>query len=261
MTRTLWLAGLTAALCTLTGCGSADYLLPAGSQPGSAQVAADQQAVDQRYSAVQFNLERAITTEESALVKDPGWADGYSRLAQLFWDANEPAAALAEAHRACDLAPHSVVDWNNLGQMAFSMHRWATAESAYKASLEQNPAGWQADVGLGQLDLARHHPTAAQSEAQAALASGGPQGPIYALYGQIEQNSGNWNAAASYYRNAIAANPQWWQGYYDMGVVDVHWGEISEAESNIRQALRDSPQSSAPWMLLQSLPQTISAQP
>ncbi|PSR37475.1 MAG: hypothetical protein C7B44_03600 [Sulfobacillus thermosulfidooxidans] len=256
-----WAMAAAALLMILSGCGSNNYLVPPGAHANNGQIAADQQAVEERYQALQFNLQRAVATEESALVKDPTWAAGYSRLGQLFWDADQPHAALKEAQRACALAPKSQTFWNNLGEMAVSMQQWSLARHAYHHTLHLDPANWQAMVGLGQIAVALHQWNNARVLADKALAVAGPQGPIYVLFGEVAQNANDWTTAATYYRNAIAANPAWWEGYYDMAIVDVHWGEIAQAESNIRQALHDNPDSAAPWILLQSLPQTSSTRP
>ncbi len=253
----LWL-GTLLILPLLSACGSEAYLVPAGAHPHNSRVLQDQQAVEIRYRTIQFNVQRAISTQESALVADPRWADGYSRLSDLFWDENQPKAALAEAAKACQLDPGNVVYWDNLGSMAVKLSDWSEAASAYGHALKRNAAQWQAYVGLGLTALGQKNVTLARRDAQSALAVGGAQGPTYALYGQVSQYLGNWTDAATYYRNAVAANPDWWQGYYDMAAVEVHWGEISQAESNIRRALRDSPESPQPWMLLQSLPQVSS---
>jgi tetratricopeptide (TPR) repeat protein len=256
----VWIgSGLCSAvlLSFLSGCGSEAYLVPPGPKPHNVGVLEDQQVVEMRYRTIQFNIQRAISTEESALVADPHWAEGYNRLADLFWEENQPAAALAEMTKACQLDPHNLTYWDNLGAMAVRQHEWHQAASAYGQSLARNPAQWQAEVGLGLTALGQHNVVKAQSYAQQALAAGGPQGPVYALFGQVSQGLGNWTSAATYYRNTIAANPDWWQGYYDMALVEVHWGEIPQAESNIRQALHDSPENPQPWLLLQSLPQTM----
>ncbi|SMC06551.1 Tfp pilus assembly protein PilF [Sulfobacillus thermosulfidooxidans DSM 9293] len=240
----------------LSACGSDAYLVPPQARNAPKEILMDQQAVEQRMQSIQFNLTRAITTEESAVVQDPTYAEGYSRLAQLFWQDHEPQAALIEAQKACQLQPSNVTYWNNLGQLALSTHHLRTASTAFHEALSHDPTNWTAYVGLGQAAIAQHQPNLAQVDATKALEFGGPQGPVFDLDGQVNQLKGNWNNAATFYRDAIAANPNWWQGYYDLAVVEVHWGEVSLAEQNLRQALSDNPGSSSAWLLLQSLPQT-----
>lgn len=242
-------------VAALSACGSNAYLIPPSAQNAPPQILGDQQAVERRFQSIQFNLSRAITTEERVVTQDPTYAQGYSRLAQLFWDSHQPEAALSEAQRACQLQPGNTTYWNNLGQLSLSTHHLTQAEMAFHQALKHNGASWQAYVGLGQVALDRHDVKNAQVDARQALAFGGPEGPVFDLDGHINQMLGNWKNAASFYRNAIASNPSWWQGYYDLAVVEVHWGETASAEANLRQALTDNPESSQAWLLLQSLPQ------
>ncbi|MCL4493866.1 MAG: hypothetical protein M1294_03530 [Firmicutes bacterium] len=256
MTKNMLFGVIAILLPWLAACGSTAYLVPAQGRQAPQGVVQGQQAVEQRVKSIDFNLTRAIATEESVLAHDPTYALGYSKLAQLFWDNHEPGAAIEEAQKACRLQPGNVIFWTNLGQLCLVTHHLNQANEAFTEALSHDAGNWAAYVGLGQVALALHNAAQAKVDGAEALKFGGPQGPIFVLDGQLNQQENNWRNAATFYHDAISANPNWWQGYYDLAVVEIHWGEISAAIRDLHQALTDNPGSSAVWLLLQSLPRT-----
>lgn len=245
-----WVAGVTVLGYLLSGCGSANYLVPPG---GSASARGFQQAAQVRWSTVQFNLERMAYDEEQAIVKDPGWAVPHARLAQVFLALNEPQQAIAEAETAARLAPQSETDQNNLGQMALALKQWTLARQAFDKALSLNPADWVGDAGLALWDIHYRRWTSAAALLRKAIVAGGPQGLTYDAWGRLFQDQGNFSEAAGYYQDAVNTNPGWWQGYYDLAQVDLKLGERASVLSNLQEALSLSPQSGPAWELYQSL--------
>ncbi len=242
----------------LTGCGSQQYLLPprSGGNPTSR---AYQQAVEQRYLALQANLRRAIASEEMAIAHDPRWAPGYARLANLFVAAGAPIAALKVARRAARLAPLNPQYQTNLGSLAAHLGDHLVAVSAYRRALAVNPADWRALDGLAALEVGAHQYALAQRWLKRSLMAGGPQALTWELSGELQQAEGNATLAIRFYRQAMVADPAWWKPHYDLAVMALRQGKVVAASDQLRSALNRNPTSAQAWLLLQRLPGRVSA--
>lgn len=255
MTKQVWLI-LVILAGVLTGCGNAAFRVPPSAINPSHPVATQyQQAVERRINASQAALERAVSNEESVIVRDPTGAFGYMRLAGLFWRLHQPSAAIQEARRATQLQPTGQ-NFVTFGQLAWSVGQYRVARGAFTEALTLNKAAWWADVGLAQIAMVDNQDSRAHTDLMQAVAIAGPQGPIMNAMGQLRMKQSHWERAATDFAQAIRMNSSWWRPYYEMAKVDLHWGRVGSAQSNLRIALNLNPISSKPWLLLQSLPTT-----
>lgn len=245
------LAGLLAL--TLTGCASASYLVPKG---GTSSARGFQQAAEQRWQSVQFNLDRMAYDDEQAILKDPSWPVPYAQLSQVFWALGQPQAALSEAKAALRLDPKNATYADNLGQLALHQRNWAQAAKAFQTARVLKPLDWVAATGQALIAMHNNKWSTAAALLHHALLWGGPQGPIYDAWGRFYLMTHQDSVAIAYFSDAASVNPSWWRPYYDWARAEIQLGQRSKAEANLQKALTDAPGKAQAWTLYQSLVKT-----
>jgi tetratricopeptide (TPR) repeat protein len=248
-------AGTGAVLLALTGCAPANNLLPAANQHLPRGMAAYQQSVEINQRNISAELNQAIRTEETVVATDPGYANGYIRLAGLFLKAGQPSAALAALKRACQVKPGDAAHWVVLGQAQAAYGTPQNAVNAYRRALSINPGQWIAWDGLGFVAVTQGHLSQASQDAQRAFQAGGPQGPTYDLMGRILLEKNDPTDALTLFREAEQVESTWWQPYYDQARAELALGDQSAAGRALARSLQLDPMRGQAWQLKSQLGQ------
>lgn len=243
-------SGLLGAMgLMLTGCAHTNYLLPQANQNLPRGMARYQQSIETQTRALNATLNQAIRTEESVLAHDPGYANGYMRLGDLFLRAGQTQSVLWALTQACHAAPHNATDWVTLGQAEALYGTMAGARLAYHRAIKANPGEWVAFDGLAYLAISRKNLQKAWNDAKTALRLGGGQGPTYDVMGRVLWAKGDPTDALTYYRQAQKVEPSWWQSYYDAGRAELALGDQRLAQKEFARALKVDPSSGPVWQV------------
>lgn len=90
-------------------------------------------------AAEKKNLELAIELLDRVVVLQPGWASAWYTRATVFYQLEDPVAALADLQRALKLEPRHYAAWAGLGQIFMASEDNARALEAFRRALKINP--------------------------------------------------------------------------------------------------------------------------
>lgn len=230
------LAWLLPVLILLAGCGR---VAPAGQVSERAQgfYAAGQA----RWARARFDLTRAASDQEQAILREPKVSAPYARLAQVMDALGHPGTALALMQQALQLNPTSATYENDVGLLAVESRRWQVAAAAYGRARRQHPADWLALDGLALVAIHRHAWTSAGADLEAAQSLGGPQGETYDVWGRLLLAEAQPRAALSFFQDAHRVSPEWWQADYDVARAELALHQRAAAVRAAEAALRANP--------------------
>ncbi|MDR7037437.1 MULTISPECIES: tetratricopeptide repeat protein [Methylobacterium] len=81
----------------------------------------------------------AVELMDRVLTLEPGWSEGWSRRASVFWHLSDKAAAIADLQRALVLEPRHFEAWATLGRLYLSMDDKARALGAFRRAAALYP--------------------------------------------------------------------------------------------------------------------------
>lgn len=81
----------------------------------------------------------SIEILDRALALQPGWAEAWYRRAIVFYQLDDPVAAMADLHRALKIEPRHFEAWTGLGHIYLASDDKARALEAYRRALKINP--------------------------------------------------------------------------------------------------------------------------
>lgn len=237
----------------LSGCASANNLVPSAGHPLSFNSARYQQAVEERHHVIVTNINQAIRSEEVVLSGNPRYVPGYIRLAGLFFESGDVQSGLQALQTACSLNPHNAQDWVILGQAEERYALAGPAQKAFGRAVALNPALWTAWDGQGFLAVSSHQDHKAWQDAERATLVGGEQGPTLDLMGQVLLGEGDAQDALTYFTDAEEVEPSWWQSYYNAAQAQLALGDRQDAIKSLNQATALNPGQGLAWQLKQRL--------
>lgn len=249
------LAVLGGLLLAVSGCASTNYLVPVANRHLPRNMSGYQESIETQSRTLTSTLNQTIKTEETVLANDPGYVNGYIRMAGLFIRAGQTQAAIQTLTRACHLEPQNAAHWLVLGQAEAIYGTSQAASAAYHQALKVNPAQWAAWDGLGFLAISHGALGEAWKDSQAALQTGGPEGPTDDLMGRVLAAQGDPSGALSYYVQAQQVEPNWWQSYYDAARANLVLGNQRTAMKDFSRALQLDPTSGPVWQWKMALSQ------
>ncbi|GEP05922.1 tetratricopeptide repeat protein [Methylobacterium oxalidis] len=85
------------------------------------------------------DLPLAVELMDRVLSLEPGWSEGWSRRASLFWHLSDKAAAIADLQRALVLEPRHFEAWAALGRIYQSMDDKVRALRAFRRAAALYP--------------------------------------------------------------------------------------------------------------------------
>ncbi len=176
----------------------------------------------ERYEQQQ-SLERAISSFNQALERDPGYALAHAGLGEAYWrlyrlTRRDEYVALARQHcqRALEIDDTVARAWVTLGVLETGSGQAEAGIAAFGKALERDPRNADAYRELG---LAYEH-------------------------------AGRLDEAEATYRQAIELRPDSWAGYSYLGYLLYTRGRAQEAEAAYYQALRIAPDNARVWSSL-----------
>ncbi|MEA1832745.1 tetratricopeptide repeat protein [Methylobacterium durans] len=81
----------------------------------------------------------AVELMDRVLTLEPGWSEGWSRRASVFWHLSDKAAAIADLQRALVLEPRHYEAWATLGRVYLSLDDKVRALSAFRRAAALYP--------------------------------------------------------------------------------------------------------------------------
>jgi len=116
------ISGLIERRWARSGSDTADLLLSRASQ-----------------AAEKKNLDLAVELLDRVLTLQPGWASAWYTRATIFYELEDPIAAMADLNRALKLEPRHYAAWAGLGQIFMAADDKARALEAFRRALKINP--------------------------------------------------------------------------------------------------------------------------
>lgn len=116
------IAGLIERRWSRSGSDTADLLLNRASQ-----------AVEKK------ELDLAVELLDRVVTLQPGWASAWYTRATVFYQLEDPVAAMADLNRALKLEPRHYAAWAGLGQIFMAGDDKARALEAFRRALKINP--------------------------------------------------------------------------------------------------------------------------
>jgi len=141
----------------------------------------------------------SLTPEDAALLADLG---------SVLWLDDRKADALACFIASIERDPSRVQAWLTVAGLCNEIGEIATAEHAYRAALDLDPASAEAATGLGLICLESRRYDEAVALLRAALERGVATPGIYACYGQTLYLIGEFAAARAAFERAAEALPE-----------------------------------------------------
>jgi len=167
----------------------------------------------QRYEQLE-SLDRAISSFQAALQRDPGYALAYAGLGEAYWRkfelSHDPAVAEL-AQKSCERAVE-------LNDMLAPVH-----------------------VTLGVIHRERGHHQEALSALQRALLLDPSSAEAYQELGRLYVAMGEVDQAETAYRKAIDLRPSYWSGHNHLGSFYWRQGRYQDAEHEFRKVIELTP--------------------
>jgi tetratricopeptide (TPR) repeat protein len=116
------ISGLIERRWARSGSDTADLLLSRASQ-----------------AAEKKNLDLAVELLDRVVTLQPGWASAWYTRATIFYQLDDPIAAMADLNRALKLEPRHYAAWAGLGQIFMAADDKDRALQAFRRALKINP--------------------------------------------------------------------------------------------------------------------------
>jgi len=85
------------------------------------------------------NYPLAVELIDRVLAIQPNWAEAWYKRATVFYQLDDPVAAMADLHRALKIEPRHFYAWTGLGHIFMASDDKARALEAYRRVLKLNP--------------------------------------------------------------------------------------------------------------------------
>ncbi|HEY2673019.1 MAG TPA: tetratricopeptide repeat protein [Rugosimonospora sp.] len=175
---------------------------------------------------------------------DPNSARIACLLARCHHLAQNWPAMLAEAERACALAPND--EWSHrLRSVALrGLARPAEAVAAARESVRLKPQLWQPYVALAEALLARQDTpsrSAARDAARQAFALAPNNDEVRVLAGRVDTALGDLRAARAHYEQVLAVSPEHVVARNNLAVLDLQRSRATAAAGRIQAVVAASP--------------------
>ena len=160
------------------------------------------------------NIDKAITSLESAVAKDNASANAWAGLARAYWrkqtvtrDDSWRARALDAATQAVALDPYLANAHVSLGLATTAGGDMAAARQSFDRALTLDPSNASAHRGLGVIEKAANRILEARAHYTQALASDPTDWELMWLQGELDYQSARYNEAVEWYTRAADVAP------------------------------------------------------
>lgn len=160
------------------------------------------------------NIERAVSSFQSALRKDPNYAQAYSGLAGAYrWKAIQTGdkqwseLAIQDAERAAHIEPQLTATHAKLGEIYGVFGREHEAIQEFQRAMQLSPGN----------------------------------GEVYRDLARVLENLGRYTEAEAMYQDSIEKRPRDWYGHLLLALFFQRQNRYSEAETQFRQAIELTP--------------------
>ncbi len=160
------------------------------------------------------NIDKAISSLESAVAKDNASANAWAGLARAYWrkqtvtrDDSWRARALDAATQAVALDPYLANTHVSLGLATTAGGDMAAARQSFERALTLDPSNAGAHRGLGVIEKAANRILEARAHYTQALASDPTDWELMWLQGELDYQSARYNEAVEWYTRAADAAP------------------------------------------------------
>ncbi len=205
----------------------------------------------QRYEQPE-SLDRAISSFQAALQRDPGYALAYAGLGEAYWRKfeleHDPAAAeLAQksCQRAVELNDMLAPVHVTLGVIHREMGRHQEALSALQRALALDPASAEAYQELGRLYVAEGEADQAEATYRKAIELRPSYWSGHNHLGSFYWRQGRYQEAEREFRKVIELTPDNTLGYSNLGVMYFLLGRYDEAVALLRRSVEIKPNAPA----------------
>lgn len=182
----------------------------------------------------------ALAAWRDRVGQDPEDLVAHERLAEAMAESRDHPGA-AEQYRFL-LRRIPLRSWHTgLGEALLNQGRFAEAERAYRAALDQDERFAAALVGLGVARAAQSDPAGAESAFREALRIQPQMAEANNSLGRLLQSQGKWDQAARAYRRAIETRPEFAVARFNLAGVLARQQREPEAIDQLRQAVKDDP--------------------
>ncbi len=187
------------------------------------------------------NLRQAEAIYRQILTVEPNNAQALHLLGVTALQMGQPAAAVEQIQRACQIDPYNATFHGNLGSAYGTLGRYDLAVESLRAALRCDPNFADAHNNLGAaLSKLGKHEEAATSIRRAIKLRPNQVSSLVNL-GNVLQEQGKLEDAVNSYRQALRLEPDHVDARYNLGLAVSKRGDYALAEENYRHALRVNP--------------------
>jgi tetratricopeptide (TPR) repeat protein len=176
--------------------------------------------------------------------RDPNSAQMACLLARCHHLAKDWPAMLAEAERACALAPNDDLSHRLRSVALRILDRPVEAVAAAREAVRLKPQQWQPYVVLAEALLARQDTQsrlAARDAAQQAFALAPNNDDVQVLAGRVDTALGDLRAARAHYEQVLAVSPEHAAARNNLAVLDLHRSRTTAAADRIQAVVAANP--------------------
>lgn len=197
------------------------------------------------------NLEKAISSFEQAVSRDPKYAPAWTGLARAFWrqqnltrDAAWTARARDAAQQAIELDPYLADAHAALGLVQLAAGDTAAAKQSFDHALVIDPSNATAHRGLGDLAESAGDLGAATTHYERALELDPIDWELPRQLGDIPYAAGRYLEALDWYEKAAAAAPDSPTPYRLIGAAHHMLGDYAAAAASFQRSIAIEPTAS-----------------
>lgn len=150
-------------------------------------------------------------------------------MARTYLKLEKPEKAVDAYKLATELNPDRDDTFINLGNLQFSLERYADAEESYRKASEINPSA-QNLFSLGQVYLRTENYTKAESTFERVISLSPDDSGGYFGLGQAYAGMEAYDSALAQFDKAVTIKPEFWDAHAEMGYVYADMGDMDKAQ-------------------------------
>lgn len=172
----------------------------------------------------------------------PGHGLGWMLLGAIYKAEKRPLDALGAQLKAIEVMPPKAELYSNLGNLQFSLDRFADAETSYRKCLALDPNHPNGHYNYGLLLLQANRPREAEAHLRAALRLGPASAPIayHAAVSLLDQKQ--YSQALPLLQRALQLQPDYAEAHDSLSFAFLHLGRIDDALREAEAAVALSPE-------------------
>ncbi len=172
----------------------------------------------------------------------PGHGLGWMLLGAIYKAGKRPLDALGAQLKAIEVMPPKAELYSNLGNLQFSLDRFADAETSYRMCLGLDPNHPNGHYNYGLLLLQAHRPREAEAHLRAALRLGPGSAPIayHAAVSLLDQKQ--FSQAIPLLHRALELQPDYAEAHDSLSFAFLHLGRIDDALREAEAAVALGPE-------------------